>query len=267
MTLAIGMQCRDSVILAADTLMSYDGGPISEGQKLTGFCSGTGSFAMAQSSYDAHAADTLMSEIRANVEAVDPKTFPVLERAVKDAMANWYAPVYENRPAIQLLMSACLKEESERGLYVCEPPSVASRVWESYKAIGDGRTVSDPIYNAWFKQDAPWPLHTSLCQLSYMMHKGKQLLPASVGGSTDVAVLTEAATVPYWIERMDMADAEARGRVLDRIMSRFTSLVMAGNMGGVQAILKMAEGIYQGGLHYATLEFRCQFPNKTVLHH
>lgn len=211
MTLAIGMQCQGGVILAADTRLSYDGGPVSEGRKLAGFQSDTGTYAIAQSSYDAHAASTLMSEIQATVQADDPQTFAALERAIKDAMARWYPPVYENRPPIQLLVAASLRRENERGLYYCEPPSTASREWESYKAIGEGRMISDPIYNAWFKDGSPWPPHASLCQLSYMMYKGKQLLPASVGGNTDVGLLTEPATVPRWVERVAMAQAEAHG--------------------------------------------------------
>jgi hypothetical protein len=53
-----------------------------------------------------------------------------------------------------------------------------------------------------------------------------------------------------------MPNAKARGGMCDRILGRFTSLVMSGNTGGVPAILQMAEGIYQNGLNYATLEFR-----------
>jgi hypothetical protein len=99
-----------------------------------------------------------------------------------------------------------------------------------------------------------------------MMHKAKELLPATVGGHTDVAVLVKGAAKPYLIRREDMSNAEARGIVFDRIMARFTSLVMSGNTGGVPAILHMAEGIYQNGLNYATLEFRCQFPDKIIRH-
>ena len=70
MTLAIGMQCRGGLIIAADTRMAYDTGPVSEGSKQIGFVSKTGTYVIAQSSYDAHAANTLMSEIQSNIEAV-----------------------------------------------------------------------------------------------------------------------------------------------------------------------------------------------------
>jgi hypothetical protein len=265
MTLAIGMQCQGGLILAADTRLAYDSGPISEGGKLTGFCSKTGTFAIAQSSYDAHAADTLMSEVRTNIETADPQTFTALERAIKKTMARWYAPVYDNRPVIQLLFGASLQQEKDRGLYFCEPPSTVSPVW-GYKAIGDGRSISDPIYSTWFQKGSPWPLHASLCQLSYMMHKGKELLPASIGGDTDVAVLTEPATVPYWIERLDMKTAEGHGVILDGFMTSFASLLMSENRkSGKAEILRILEGLYQWDVfQYAAFEFRCQFPDKTI---
>src|SRR5262249_40585351 len=92
----------------------------------------------------------------------------------------------------------------------------------------------------------------------------KQLLPATIGGHTDTIVLEKGFPHPCFIKRDDMAEAEARGIILDRLMGRFASLVMAASLEGTPAILNMAEGIYQGGLSYSTLEFRCQFSDKTI---
>src|SRR5208283_2362158 len=57
MTLAIGIQCKDGLLLATDTRLSYSYGPVAEGQKLTGFDTEHGTFAIAQSSDDIHAAN------------------------------------------------------------------------------------------------------------------------------------------------------------------------------------------------------------------
>jgi hypothetical protein len=274
MTLAVGMHCKEGLILAADTLMSYSYGPISEGRKLDDFTSasgntpGSGTYAIAQSSEDTHAADTLISEIRAEIQTFDPKTFSALEPVVKAAIAKWYAAVYENRPTIQLLLGACLSQETEPALYFCEPPSTVSRVWETCKTIGEARAIADPIHSVWFKsQGSLWPCHTSLCQISYMMYKAKQLFPGSVGGDTDVVILGAHGTAPCWVERASMEVAEGYGRILDRYMSRFVSLLMAaGSQRGGQGISRIAESVSFGNLSYAALEFRCQFPCEIIRH-
>lgn len=266
MTLAIGMQCKNGLLIGADTRISYYGEPISEGMKLTGFDSPSGTYVIAQSSEDVHAAHTLMGEIQANIQACDPKTFRALESAVKDVMGAWYAPVYDNRPIVRLLLGVCLQQETEKGLYFCEPPNTASRVYENYKAIGEGRSISDPIYDAWFKGGSPWPRHASICQLSYLMYKAKQLLPASIGGHTDVALLTEPLTVPYWITQLSMECAESWGVSFDRGLSKLVSSAIAGNQGGTEEIMTMAQGIYQSSLTYSRLEFHCQFPDETIRH-
>ena|SRR5271166_6752180 len=266
MTLALGMVCNDGLMLASDTRISFTGGAVSDAQKITGFPSKSGMYAIVHSSNDANAANSLIAEIRAKLEKADAKTFPVLESAIKGAMQKWYVPVHDDRPTINLLIGACIEQEQERGLYFCEPPNTVSRVWDNYRAIGDGWEVSDDIYK-WFKDGSPWPSHASLCQISYMMYKAKQAHPGSVGGETDVAMLTEPLTVPYWINRVDMKVAEGHGQyVFDKAVSQMASLIMSGDSGEMKTILKTAEGIYSCGLTYSRLEFRCQFPDKTIKH-
>lgn len=266
MTLAMAMVCKGGVILAADTRIAYTDGATAEGHKICGFHSQRGMHVIVQSSWDANAAHSLISEIQTVVQNGSPATFAAFENGIKVAMQGWYVPVYENRPVVQLLVGACLTSEYHCGLYCCEPPNTVARIYDNCKAIGEGRVIVDPIYDCWFKELSPLPPHATLCQLSYMMYKAKKLLPGSIGGETDVALLTTPETVPYWIEQADMAAAEAHGIILDRLTARFASLVMSTSLGGAGAIAKMAEGIYHGELNYAPLEFRCQFPDKTIRH-
>ncbi len=266
MTLALAMVCEGGVMLAADTRMSYGEGVMTtEAQKVTGFDSNGGMYVIVHSSEDAHAANSLIGEVRLGLQDTNPKTFSAFETTVRSVLQTSYQPIHDNRPIIRLLIGACVEQERDHGLYFCEPPNTVTRVYDNYKAIGDGWQVSDPIYE-WFKDGAPWSPHACLCQISYMMYRAKKLLPGSIGGHTDVGFLKHWQTVPYWIERLDMADAEGRGTVFDGLVSQFASIVMLGSAGGAKALSTMADQIYQFNLHYGTLQFRCQFPDKTIRH-
>ncbi len=268
MTLALAMVCKGGLMLAADTRVSY-GDPnrnVSDAFKLNGFDSKNGTYVITHSSDDLNAANSLIAEIRLKLETEHLPTFVDMEKAIKAVMREWYVPVYDNRPSIQLLVGASLQEEKEHGLYLCEPPNTTSRVWDNYKAIGGGWAIADPIYDGLFRDASPATPHASLCQISYLMHKAKQLLPGTVGGDTDVALLTKPLTVAYWIERLDMKVAEGQGINFDRAMSQCGSIVMSGDTGEMKTILNIAEGLYSCGLMYSRLDFHCLFPDKTIRH-
>src|SRR5208337_121977 len=108
MTLAIGMQCKDGIVLAADTRVSYQDGSISDITKVQSIYTGNGVYAIAQSSHDANAASSLMAEIRTGLLSENPASFPDIENVIKHVMREWYVPVYENRPTVHLLIGACL---------------------------------------------------------------------------------------------------------------------------------------------------------------
>jgi hypothetical protein len=258
MTLAIGMICTEGIILAADSRLSYDDDSIQDCVKVTGFQSSSGTYITAHSSEDANAAESLVSNIKLRIEKSDPKAFESLESTVKSALKNWYVPVHDNRPTMQLLLGASIREEPDHALYFCEPPNTVKRVWEYYKAIGAGWRISDPIYER-FKDSVIPSAHTSLCQISYMMYCAKKIIPRSVGGSTDVGFITDYARVPYWIERVSMASAEGVGMALDRHLVKLSNLIMAGSLKGHEDIAQTASGIYQMSMMYASLEFKCQF--------
>jgi hypothetical protein len=263
MTLAIGMLCEEGIILAADSRLSYDDDSIQDCVKVAGFLSSTGTFVVVHSSEDANAADSLVAEIKLRIEKSDPKTFEELQGAVKSALQRWYVPVHDDRPTMQLLLGASMQQEKERAMFYCEPPNTVKRVWDHYKAIGAGWRISDPIYER-FRSDSVPSAHSCLCQISYMMYRAKKLIPRSVGGSTDVGFITEPSTVPYWIERVSMASAEAYGLALDRNVAKLASLVMCGSLKGHEDVLKAAQDIYQMSFMYAAAVFRCQFPDKLI---
>jgi hypothetical protein len=271
MTLAIGMECRGGIILAADTRASYADGSVAEIRKVTHLTTTTGMFAIAQSSEDANAASSLVRILEYALQNQPNISTVTLESLIEEQMRSWYAPIYDNRPTVQLLIGACLSSDGERRLYFCEPPSTIVQVSGGYKAIGQGFTVSDPIHAYWLRQ-GPALLghspHSCLCQISYLIHKAKQQLPGWVGGNTDAILITEKSNFPYIIERQSMASAEGHGSMFDISVSKFASIVMSGNSGGTETILKIAENIYQSSLNYSRLEFRCLLPSTdTVITH
>jgi hypothetical protein len=263
MTLAIGMLCEDGLILATDTRISTNGW-VSDGIKLKPFEAGEGVYAVAHSSTDVNAAESLIAELKAGLKANPLESLGAFIDEVKKRMNEWSSAAHVERPVVQLLIVLFVKQEW--GFYFCEPPNTVTFIHEKYRAIGEGFMYTDPIYNTWFADGPLVSPHAALCRISYMMHTAKQLLPGTVGGKTDVAVLFRGSDKPRLINREDMAEAEGRGIILDRLVSRFASLVMTGTTRGAEAISQMAEGIFQNGLHYATKEFRCQFPDKTIRH-
>lgn len=262
MTLAVGMRCKSEVILAADTRLSYGPGrPVSEGQKMTNWQCGSCNVVIAQSADDVYAANSVMADIIAKIKVDCPDSLPQLENAVEQVMLESYAPVHDNRPYIQLLVAACVGEE--KALYFCTPPNTMSPIWDDCHAIGEAHPVVNEI-GKWFETHKDQTAHERLCQLSYMMYRAKLLYPDSVGGHTDVAVLTDSQNVPLWIERISMDVAESYGIALERHLSQLMSLVMGGSLKGHEDILKAAEGIYSCSMMYAAAEFRCQFPDIVI---
>jgi hypothetical protein len=263
------MICQGGLVFAADTRVVFADDSVSDMQKLLSFRANAGMFAIAQSAEDANAADSLIRNLEYTFRDQDPETctFAILEAAIETQLQSWYVPVYDNRPRVQLLIGICLNGNEDRRIYFCEPPNTVTRVLGGYQAIGDGWLVSDPIYNHWFKQEMPSSPHACLCQISYLMYKAKQVKPTAVGGHTDAVLITGESgdfDFPYYIERVSMAVAESHGMALDRHLNKLAGLVMAGSLEGQKDILQAAESIYSSSMSYAALEFRCQFPEKTI---
>jgi len=263
MTLAIGMLCEDGLLFVADTRLYYPDGSVGEGIKLKAFESGTGVIAIVQSSDDFHAGESLVAELREELKGNPPKSRLDFVAIAKKVMGDWYVPVYENRPSVQLLIGFLLPPQ-EWGFYFCEPPNTVTFLHDKYKAIGDARVITDPIYTAWFDNGPLSSPHIVLCQAAFMMHKAKKLHPGSVGGDTDAALLVKGSGNPLFIKRLDMRDAEGRGENLDGLLSRFAAIIMGNSSNGPEDISQMGQQIFEYDLDYTKLEFHCQFPDKTI---
>jgi hypothetical protein len=255
MTLAIGMGCPTGFVFAADTRLAFEDGSVSDMCKMTAFDAGQGKFAIVQSSYDANAGNSLMHEVANKIKAADGRD---VQNAIKEAMQDWYLPVHENRPVIQLLVGAHFT--GGRQMYFCEPPHTVSPVSDSYMAIGGGRVVTDPLNSHWFVKWHPRLPHACLCRISYLMYKAKQLHPADVGGHTDAVFISAFSEFPYFIQRRSMADAETIAAELDHWLAGIACCAMSATSEPDASYC--AQQSMQG---YARFEFCCDFPpNDTI---
>jgi hypothetical protein len=92
-------------------------------------------------------------------------------------------------------------------------------------------------------------------------------MPATVGGPTDAAILTDQYDhVPIWITRDSMRQAESFGAMYDRHLADFASIAMSGETRRSDMMLGIAQSIHQSALNYSRLEFHCQLPDKTIRH-
>jgi hypothetical protein len=264
MTLALGFVCKEGVILAADTRFSYDGGQVQEGVKIFEISLPSGQYAVAHSSEDAFAAESLINEIHRNLEESKPDSFPKFETTIKDTLRKWYVYEQENHPRMDFLMAARVEGEQSPKMYFCQPPNTVIPVVGNYRAIGEW-TASDQLHK-WFEGTEPKPLHECLCWASYIMHKTKELFPGHVGGETDVVVVGTAGK-PLWIERVSIKVAESNGGgAFDRNIGKMAALVMSGDARGQRAIMDIAMYVYQSSLTYSQLEFRCRDSDKIIMH-
>jgi hypothetical protein len=263
MTLAVGMLCEDGLILSADTRISYTDGSAAEGLKLKVFESGSGVYAVAQSSDDNHAADSLVAELKAGVQKKPPKSLLDFVAIAKKTMNDWYVPVYDNRPLVQLLVGLFVADEW--GFYFCEPPNTVTFIRDKYKAIGDARMITDHFYG-WFDNGPVPSPHATLCQVGYLMHKAKKIHPFSVGGATDAVVLIRGFNKPLFVDRMDMRDAESHGENMDGLLAGFAAIFMQHGSSGGEEIARIARQVFEFNLDYRKVEFHCQFPDKTIRH-
>jgi hypothetical protein len=267
MTLAIGMMTKDGLLIAADTRILYSDNTSSDQQKVNGFSTNGGAFAIAHAADDTNAANSLVDEIKQEVEQYKAElSFLSLEKTIKDCMRKWHLSMGDTPPMTHLLFGACLGRAKRYALYFCEPPNTVSRVSETYKAIGEGWIFSDLFYNDWFKQGAPWPIYPSLYQLSYLMHRVKQIRPATVGGDTDVAWLRDSDRDPIWIDRLNMQCAESSGRAFDNLVAAIAAMAISVQLPkGEDTAQVIARGILQCGSGFAALSFQSR-SNEIIRH-
>jgi hypothetical protein len=235
MTIAIGMLCEGGLVVAADTQMTWENGTTCDAVKIQSLTTPTSVFAVAYSCVDMNAAETLVSELTADLKMVSPRSLLGVEETIKNRMAQWAASytVSGDRPRLEMVLGARINSTPsipcEFGLYLCEPPgSVVRRTHENssgYVAAGAGMGITDPLFRTLFGQQVS--PRVCLGQLSYLMYRAKKDCRGACGGGTDAVLITEEHADPLWIEKPLMKQAEVRGRLLDETLAKVASAVMS----------------------------------------
>jgi hypothetical protein len=283
MTLAIGMLYVNGVIVAADTQITLPDGRTEDRTKIEAFSAATGTYAIAASSTDTDASDTLVASAKRDIEGIDPKSSIGIETAVKDAMADWYKTYQyhppEQRPYVQLLVGAAIrrsdKAQDEICLYQCEPPSTMNRKTLTnsggYVAIGEAKAIANPLYTTLFigfRNAELASVHVCLERISYLMFRAKKEFRSSVGGDTDVVVLRSGRVEPQWVDIIDMRVAEGFGHNLNAALASTASLVVAEhapNDPSPAEIMELASNLHVWGLPYKNTQFRVRGTFRTAL--
>jgi hypothetical protein len=263
----------NGVIIAADTQLTWPDGRTEDRTKIESFSAVTGTYAIAASSTDHDASDTLVASIKRDIEAVDPKSSIGLETAIKGTMAGWYETYRhhptEQRPVVQLLIGATIRNgesgaQDEIGLYQCEPSSTMNRKTLAnsggYVAIGEAKAIADPLYKTLFvgfRNAKLASVHVCLGRISYLMFRAKKEFRSSVGGDTDVAVLRNGRVEPQWVDIVDMRVAEDYGRNLNAALANTAAAVVAdSDFHDVQDTLQLASDLHVWGQWYRNTQFR-----------
>ena len=228
MTLAIGMLCQGGMVIATDTQLTCEDGRTEDAVKVRTAKSTTGSYVIAYSGADANSANTLVSKVANNLTVIDTICLSGVESIVEEAMCQWFYPLTatDGRTNIQLIIGAAVGLEV--GLYWCEPPNTVNRKTldddGGYVAAGAGKIITDSLSKTLFG-GLPSP-RECLNRLSYLMYRAKKDCAGFVGGKTDAILLLEGHNKPLFIERLDMACAEAFGPNTDKALAKTASVVL-----------------------------------------
>lgn len=230
MTIAIGMLCQGGVVISADTQMTYMDGTTYDAVKVQTLATTTGIYAVAYSSVDASAAESLVDELLLDLKLVEPRSLTGFEETIKNRMTEWSKifTVKDDRPDVSIITGVRINS-NEFGLYLCEPPgTVVRKTFENsagYVAAGAGQTVTDPIFRTLFGSLVP--PRVCLGQLSYLMYRAKKDCRGACGGGTDAVLITAQHDHPLWIDRMYTNVAENHGKTMDEILAQVASGIIS----------------------------------------
>ena len=86
MTLALGMLCKEALVIAADTQITWSDGRTEHGIKVHLVICNSGSYALTCACVDSDAANTLISAIQRDLRLIDPKSLIGMESVITDSM-------------------------------------------------------------------------------------------------------------------------------------------------------------------------------------
>lgn len=162
------MYCEDGLIIAADTQVALSDNTTRQGIKVSQAIADTGRYVTAIATDDGNAATTLIGDVCADLQNLDPKNFAQLEVTVRNTLAEWSAKFSSGSPWVQIILGAFIDQPQNKDartgggmrLYLCEPPDtmLAIGIEDSnggYVGIGAAATISDAAYRMLFSPYHP----------------------------------------------------------------------------------------------------------------
>lgn len=201
MTLALGMLCREGVIIAADTKVTDTNGAVTQGCKATPFVGKNETFAIANASNDANAASTMIRKIQSALQSTPFKNWTDMEEVIAYEMTE-FSNAFKSPPEHQLILGAVIKGLGA-GLYFCEPPNTVLPKG-SYISAGGGASVADQLQDSLFRFSASYlPAQFACRQIAYLMYRAKKE-QALCGGGTTATFLAADGREPEWVRSIDL---------------------------------------------------------------
>jgi len=258
MTIALGMLCGGGAIIAADSKSINSGsGMTARGRKLAVVDTKQIAFAIAESSEDANATETLVRKISARLGRQKTSDWSHVESDITDAMSEWDSAYTQKPPDTQLVAGITMPGSGTR-LYFCQPPNTIVPKPEGYVSAGWGAEVADPIFRTLFN---PVPesrnAQVILREVAYLMYRTKTIPGnAYAGGVTDAAFLDTREASATWIKGTDLRDAENASFQLDLIL----------NAAATAALSQPDQWLENNAASIGPLILQCQRLRETVFH-
>jgi 20S proteasome alpha/beta subunit len=218
MTIAIGADYIDGIIICADTkVVASDGATTSDMKISLALGPPQRAVAVATAAEDARAATMLAEEISLAAGARDAGP-----EHIKAIMTAWHNAYGEQRaPQLQFVLGDGVNQT----IYLCEPPAT---VWECGPiAIGRGSRAVEPFL------DIPHGLvphsasmRATLLRMAFLMYRAKKDEGSSCGGDTHTAVLPRGGMF-FLVPKEEMAVAEKLAAEIDGLMIDAARMITA----------------------------------------
>jgi hypothetical protein len=228
MTTAMAAYCAGGIVLCADSNIAY-GDQKWQALKVVHSIGEIGSFAIAGTSYDVNAANTMIGSVMESVRTTQVTDRQKLESLVVSKMSKWAKP-FKEPPLTQFIIACYTKWQRQEevilgrnvisavkgpaqmqtnlSLYFCEPPNTMilhERMDESHGfiGIGTGSATTKPEFNRLFDS---------------LASARTRLIEFYTGGTTVAVVVPEKHVEPIRINPLDMEAAKGLGRQFDFVL-------------------------------------------------
>jgi hypothetical protein len=223
MTIAMSAYCAGGIVLCTDSNIIY-GDQKWQGLKIAHTLGKTGSFAVASSSEDVDAGNTLVGNLIDSLNSTEIKDRKQLESLVTSRMSKWAKPFLGNPPKVGFILASYINGYQIRneGLFIhyCEPPNtmILRKIFDDHDGfigIGTGSAITNPLFKTLFSSLAS--AKARLTEFAYLMYRAEKN-DAWCGGPTIAVVLKAEHIEPMRINPMDMQAAKELGHLFDFLL-------------------------------------------------